>query len=162
MQLFVICCFFFFLDNFVWSIMLKLLFFFYLFAGNFCLSTSVISCAHLYLCGVGEYSVIHEELNQSSLSHVILHCINFLFQMKWMGVALYGIWQCCLLACFLVVVAQHWFKHLSTAANLCLSMPVQGLEFKHCWGKVAFVLPWCYTIIPSVIIGKICIFSGAG
>lgn len=63
----------------------------FLFAENFCLSTSVSSCAYLFLRGVREYSVIHEELNQSSLSHVILHCINFLFQMKWMGVTRYGV-----------------------------------------------------------------------
>lgn len=65
-------------------------FFFFLFAGNFCLSTSVTSCTYLLLHGGREYFVIHEELSQSSLSHVILHCISFLFQMKWMGVALYG------------------------------------------------------------------------
>jgi len=56
--------------------------FLFLFAGNFCLSTSATSCTYLLLRGVGEYFVIHEELDQSSLSHVILHCISFLFQMK--------------------------------------------------------------------------------
>lgn len=66
-------------------------FFGFLFAGNFCLSASVTSCTYLLLCGVREYFVIHEELNQSSLSHVILHCISFLFQMKWMGVTPYGV-----------------------------------------------------------------------
>lgn len=81
--------FFFFLDNSICPTILG--FFFPPPPRNFCLSTSVTSCTYLLLRRLREYFVIHEELHQSSLSHVILHCISFLFQMKWMGVALWSL-----------------------------------------------------------------------